>query len=173
MLVDPAVDGAVRGTLVRMGWSEQDLGDGLQEVRLRAVRAFARGLKPPETVAGMRALCVRIASNYTISLGRKEAVAEKHGDAGLCEDPDEHVPLVAVYEQRDPVDAARQLELAADLFRQGRMPEHGVDILEGVAAGCTYGEIGEDVGLTERAVEGRLRTMRRVFLAKIRERGMG
>ncbi len=39
------------------------------------------------------------------------------------------------------------------------MPEHGVDILEGVAAGCTYEQIASGLGITERAVEGRMGTM--------------
>ena len=53
------------------------------------------------------------------------------------------------------------------------MPEHGVDILEGVASGCDHTEIGEDLGITHRAVEGRLKTMRKLFQRRIAERGMG
>jgi DNA-directed RNA polymerase specialized sigma24 family protein len=53
------------------------------------------------------------------------------------------------------------------------MPEHGVEILEGVACACTYEEVGEDLDLTAGAVEGRMRTMRRRFKRRIVDRGMG
>jgi FixJ family two-component response regulator len=61
------------------------------------------------------------------------------------------------------VDAGRQLEVLAQLFREGRMPGHGVDILEGVASRCTHREIAEDLGITERTVERRLGVTRRTF----------
>jgi len=74
-----------------------------------------------------------------------------------CGDPDAYTPLEYGAEQRDAVDARRQLDVLAQLFRQ--MPEHGLDILEGIAGGCSMKEIAGDLGITERAVEGRLGTM--------------
>ncbi len=63
---------------------------------------------------------------------RRAAVRKGHLTE-RCE-PDEHTPLECGVEQRDPVDAGRQLEVLAQIFRERRMPEHGVDILEGVAS---------------------------------------
>jgi FixJ family two-component response regulator len=60
----------------------------------------------------------------------------------------------------------------AQLFREGRMPEHGVDILEGVASSCTHEEIAEDLGITDRAVEWHLGVMRRTFRARMAKLGM-
>jgi DNA-binding NarL/FixJ family response regulator len=76
------------------------------------------------------------------------------------------------YELRDGLQEVRlrALEVAAELFREGKMPEHGVDILEGVACRCSHEEIGADLGISDRTVEGRLKTMRRVFKRKNRTR---
>ena len=172
LLIDPAVDNAVCGALWVHGWLDCELPDGLQEVRYRAIRAFRMRLKPPETVQEMKALCARIARNYAVDCLRRETKRKKDGYAGLCEDPDEYVPLNLSYEQRDPVDAARELEVAAELFRQGRMPEHGVDILEGIACEQTYEEVAEPLGISSHAVHGRLKTMRKLFRKQIARRGM-
>ena len=130
-------------------------------------------IRPPIS-KGMKALCATIAHRYAVDRLRHQEVADEvQGQLGDEEEPDDHELPRPSGEARDPVDAARQLEEAAQLFREGRMPEHGADILEGVASGCDHGEIGEDLGITPRAVEGRLRTMRRVFARRIAERGMG
>ena len=163
LLVDPSVDAAVCGTLAKMGWPQQDLCNGLQEVRFLVIRAFRRGKPPPPTVGEMTAYCVVIARNYAIKVYKKEASATDRGDAGLCEDPDEYACAFSEQEQRDPVDAQRQLELVADLFRQGKMPEHGLDILEGIASGCGYQEVADSVGISSFAVQSRLKAMRRRF----------
>jgi hypothetical protein len=73
---------------------------------------------------------------------------------------------------RDPVDAGKQLEVAAQLFRDGRMPEHGVDILEAVAAGCTYKRIAHELGITEDLAKWRMREMHRIFRTRIAKLGM-
>jgi DNA-directed RNA polymerase specialized sigma24 family protein len=70
------------------------------------------------------------------------------------------------------VDAGRQLEVAADLFRKGRMPELGVDILDAVAAEYSYQKVAEELGLTASTVRGRVRAMRNRFREAIVERGM-
>jgi hypothetical protein len=51
--------------------------------------------------------------------------------------PEEQVPLRSSGARRDPVDAGRQLEVLAQLFREKAMPPDGVDILEGLASRCT------------------------------------
>jgi DNA-directed RNA polymerase specialized sigma24 family protein len=133
ILVDEKVDRAVYGMLVVNGWPESGKEDGLGEVRLRAVRAFHRGVVPPATVDEMKAFCAKIGRDLAIDRARKKRL-ERKWCAGPCEDPDEYASLQPSGEQRDPVDAGRQLEVAAELFREGRMPEHGADILEGVAS---------------------------------------
>lgn len=173
-LADRRVDHAVLRALRVHGWHHQDREDGLGEVRLRAVACFNRGLPPPATVGGMTALCAKIARDYAIDVLRRKDSEERDGDhAGLCEDPDAFVPVEPSGPQRDPVDAARQLEVAAGLFREGRMPDGGVEILEGIASGCTYEEVAKDLGISSGAVQGRLKTMRRQFNARIAERAMG
>jgi hypothetical protein len=86
------------------------------------------------------------------------------------------------YELRDGLQEVRLRALewfvyreppAAGLFREGRMPEHGVDIPEGAASACTHGEIAQELGISDRTVEGRLKTMRKAFRQRIEERGMG
>ena len=172
LLTDPAVDNAVCGALWVHGWLDCELPDGLQEVRYRAIRAFRMRLKPPSTVQEMKALCARIARNYAVDCLRRETSRKTDGYAGLCGDPDEYVPLHRSYEQRDPVDAARELEVAEELIRQGRMPEHGVDILEGIACEQTYEEVAEPLGISSFAVQRRLKTMRKLFRKQIARQGM-
>jgi hypothetical protein len=114
-----------------------------------------------------------IAERYAVSLLRKKKVRERYeAELGDDEDADDHELRTPSGEQRDPVDAGRQLEVAAELFREGRMPEHGVDILEGVACDCTYKEVGDDLKLSARAVEGRIGTMRQLFKQRIVQRRM-
>ncbi len=172
LLTDPEVDGGVCGTFVKMGWLQQDLCDGLQEVRFRAVQAFSKGKTPPGNVDEMKAFCARIARNYVIDLWRKQEDAEEHGDAGLCEDPDEFFPLPGTQEERDPVDAKRQLAVAKSLFDRGLMPSRGQSILEGVAFEIPYRKLGRELQLTSKTVKWRLKTMRDLFRAELEKLGM-
>jgi DNA-directed RNA polymerase specialized sigma24 family protein len=118
----------------------------------------------------MKALCAKIARDHAIDLLRK-ADKRRRDFVGRC-DPDEYTPLEYGAKQRDPVDAGRQLEVLAQLFRERRMRRDGVDILEGVASRCTHQEIAEDLGITDQAVKGRLGTMRRVFRARMARLGL-
>jgi DNA-directed RNA polymerase specialized sigma24 family protein len=111
-----------------------------------------------------------IARNHAIDLLRS---AEKNARdlVGRC-DADEYTRLEYGAEQRDPVDAGRPLEVLAQLFREGRMPQDGVDILEGVASRCTQEEIAQDLGITVDAVDRRMRTMRKAFRLRMARLGM-
>jgi len=173
LLTHPEVDRAVCGTFVKMGWLQQDLCDGLQEVRCRAIGAFHDDLIPPPTVGEMKAFCARIARNYVIDLWRAQAKAEDHGDAGLCEDADEFFPLPGDGEERDPVDAKRELAVARSLFERGKMPPRGEDILEGVAWEIDYEELGKELRLSAETVEERMDQIRAIFRMEIAARGMG
>jgi DNA-directed RNA polymerase specialized sigma24 family protein len=163
----------VRFVLKMNGYPKNELRDGLQEVRLRALSWFVSH-QPPADLRGMKALCAKLAERYAIDRLRRKAVSAKYqGALGEDEEPDDYELPTPSGEQRDPVDDGRQLEVAAELFREGRMPEHGVDILEGVACRCRYGKVAKPLGITARAVEGRLKTMRKLFRQRIEERGMG
>ena len=172
MLVDRELEKLVQYVLRRHGYPAYELRDGLQEVRLRALEWFVHH-EPPGDLEGMKALCASIAKRHAIDCLRRKEGREARGHVGLCDDADEHELPRPSGSQRDPVDAGRQLEVAAGLFREGKMPEHGVDILEGVACACEYEEIGQDLGITADTVRGRLRTMRRAFRRRIEEHGMG
>lgn len=148
------------------GMPQHELEDGMQEVFVRALRTLRKeSARVPADLRAMKAFCADVARKYAISVLRMNTRRERLGHVGICEkDADEYTPLeYGAPVQRDPVDAGRQLEVLAQLFREGRMPERGVDILEGVASGCTYREIGEDLGITDRAVEGRMGTMHEKF----------
>ena len=174
ILMAPKVTNAVLRAFMTRGWRRrQDLEDLLGEVRLGAVKAFHRGVRPPDSIDEMCCFCVKIARNNAASVRRKEAVARKNGHVGLCEEPDEELPLEDRWEGRDPVDAQRQLEVAAELFRQGRMPEHGVEILYDTAVETRFTVMGADLGISGRAVRGRMNTMRKAFKEEIEKRGMG
>lgn len=170
-LPHPEVARGICGVLVAYGYAQNDLQDGLQDVYLKALRAFRR-IAPPADLPGMRALCRKMARDMAVDRLRK-AQRRERDFVGLCEDPDEFTPLeYGAPEQRDPVDAARQLEVLAQLFRQGLMPEHGVDILEGIASRCTMKEIGDELGITDRAVEGRVGTMRDLYRHRMARLGL-
>jgi len=51
-------------------------------------------------------------------------------------------------------------------FDAGEMPEKGDEILDCVQAGMKYPEIAAELGITERAVRGRLERMRELFKAR-------
>jgi DNA-directed RNA polymerase specialized sigma24 family protein len=165
LLVDPAVVAVIRRTLRKLGVRRQDLEDGVAEVQTRALECL-QGQERPVDVAGWQALCVTIAQNWRLNEKDKERRRAKH-DEGPCEDPDERTPLHYGAPARDPIDTQRLLEVLAGLFRAGEMPEDGVDILDCVQAGMKYEEIGEELGISPEAVRGRLRRMRKKFLAKI------
>ncbi len=177
-LPHPETARAICGALAMTGMPYQELEDGMQDVFVRALKAFRRTVPPPAqvpaTLEEMKNFCAAIAKNHVKNKHRDAARRRKLGYVGTCErDADEYTPLeYGAPQQRDPVDARRQLEAAAQLFREGRMPEHGVDILEGVAAGCTYKQIGSDLGITDRAVEGRMGTTRDAYrkrMARLRK----
>jgi len=171
-LPHPAVARCICRILSAQGIPKCDIEDALQDVYVKALAAFRKGKPVPVDLRGMKNLCAAIARNYVIDKLREAAQRERDGYAGLCEDADEFTPLEYGAERGDPVDARRQLDVLVQLFREGRMPEHGVDILEGVAAGCSYNEIGMDLGITERAVEGRVGTMRDLFRARMARLGL-
>jgi DNA-directed RNA polymerase specialized sigma24 family protein len=172
LLAHPEVAKAICGTLRATGTRKHDVQDGLQEVYARALRFFR--LKPaaaPTELANMKSFCAQVARNYALDQYRKwkrrKTDLEAHCDRaeyGVVERPS--VP------RRDPVDAGRQLEVLAELFREGRMPEHGVDILEGVACGCTFKQVAEAVGINEELAKWRMREMKRIYRSRMAKLGL-
>ena len=165
-LLHRETDNAICGTLVVHGWEEQDLQDGLQEVRLRTIRRFAQGTPPPGTLDEMKAFCAKIARDYAVDCLRKKKFRDRY-DVGLCEFPDDYSPLSPAFEERDPVDASRQLDIVKQLFAEAVMPDNGWEILLDVASEATYPEIAEDLELTVDTVRGRMRKMRKLFKARL------
>jgi DNA-directed RNA polymerase specialized sigma24 family protein len=156
-------------TLLRYGWSRQDVQDGLQDVYVKALESFQHKA-PPETLERMMALCSVIAKNHAID-AKREAAARRADLAAPCKRADYGLVEREVV-PRDSIDAGKQLEVLADLFREGEMPRDGVDILEGVACGRTYEEIAQDLAITKDSAEARMRQMKKVYRRRMVELGM-
>ena len=167
--VHPEFVNAITGALVRHGRRGQQLEDDVPEVQMRTIEAARQG-PMPKTLAEWKALGGTIAKRYAID-ERRDAKARAQHNVGLCEDPDEHGPLVRA-SARDPIDTKRYLAVLKELFDSGQMPEMGGEILWGVAEEVTQREIAEETGLTEGQVEYRLKRMRKLFAARIAELGM-
>ena len=118
----------------------------------------------------MMALCSVIAKNHALDQLRK-AKTQKEDREAKCK-REEYGWVERERVTRDPVDTERQLEVLADLFREGRMPERGVDILHGLMLGCTFGRIAEAIGISEELAKWRMREMKRIFRERLEELGM-
>jgi len=165
----PEVAAALKGTLHKYGRRPQELEDDVPEVLARAIESARRGPMPRD-LAAWKALATTIAPRYAIDAQRARLVRRRLG-AEVGEDP-ERCWLPELATRRDPVDTQRFLAVLREMFQAGRMPEMGGEILWGVAEGVSQKEIGEETGLTERQVEGRLLKMRRVFRARLEQLGM-
>jgi DNA-directed RNA polymerase specialized sigma24 family protein len=172
LLVHPEVANTICGTLWATGIRKHDVQDGLQEVYVRALRFFrAKPAAAPTELANMKSFCAHVARNYALDQYRKwkrrktdlEAPCDR-AEYGVVERPS--------VSRRDPVDAGKQLEVLAELFREGRMPEHGVDILEGVACGCTFKQVAETVGINEELAKWRMREMKRIYRSRMAKLGL-
>ena len=172
MLVDPDNADLICATLLQNGYRKQDVQDGLHDVYVKALAAFRREKAPaaPADLEEMKAYCAKIAVRVAIDAKRKRAARQRDLVAGC--DPDEIEPLGQRAVQRDPVDAGRQLEVLAQLFREGRMPEGGVDILEAVACNCPQEEIAQELGIEPNLVKWRLHVMRKVFRRRMEKLGL-
>jgi DNA-directed RNA polymerase specialized sigma24 family protein len=171
-LPHPEVARAICGALLANGVGRHDLEDRLQDVYVKALDAFREG----SAVAGpdlraMKAFCATVARNLAIDLLR-EAEKRKRDLAAPC--PRDEYGLVEpeFTEPHERVDAARQLDVLAVLFREGRMPRDGVAILEGVAAGCSHATIAQDLGISKDLVAWRMREMRRICRQRMAKLGL-
>jgi len=173
-LADAGVEKIICKTLRVHGTPAQDIEDARQDVYVKvlvALKQLALQQKAaPADLEELKALCVQVAHRHAISALRKAAVRARD-IAAECE-PDELAPLTPHAAQRDPVDAGRQLEVLAQLFRDGKMPPGGVDILEGVASRCTHEEIALDLDIEEHLVKSRLFQMRKVYRRRLEQLGL-
>jgi RNA polymerase sigma factor (sigma-70 family) len=156
-------------TLLRHGWPRQDVEDGLQDVYVKALESFQRKA-PPDTLERMMAFCAEIAKNLAIDRIRK-AKTQKADLEAKCKRKDygwiEREPA-----KHDSVDAGKQLEVLADLFREGEMPPHGIDILEGFASGLSYAKIARGLGISADLAEWRLREMKEIYRERLAKLGL-
>jgi DNA-directed RNA polymerase specialized sigma24 family protein len=159
-LTDTGVVKVITKMLWGQGVPEGDIEDARQDVYAKALKAIRRGRAPAETEE-MKNFCVKIAEDYAIDLLRKADVRAMVLVAG-CR-PEELAPLRSSGAQRDPVDAGRQLEVLAQLFRERKMPADGVDILEGAACRCTWEEVAKPLGISEDLAETRYRRMKDTY----------
>ena len=155
-LIDTGVAKVITKMLWGQGVPDGDIEDARQDVYAKALVAIRRGRAPVETEE-MKNFCVKIAEEHAIDLLRKADVRARDLVEG-CR-VEELAPLRSSGAQRDPVDAGRQLEVLAQLFREKKMPADGVDILEGVACRCTWAEIAEPLKLNVEQARGRYRRM--------------
>lgn len=164
-LPHPETARTICAVLYANGLPQQELQDGMQDVFIRVLTACKRGARVPADLREMKAFCAAVAKRYAEATRRRDANRRRLGDAGICEkDADEFTqPECGVPEEREAVDAERrmdrQLEALADLFREGRMPEHALQILEGLASNRPRKKIAADLGISDHAVQGRMKTM--------------
>jgi len=154
------------------GTPRNELQDTMQDVYLKVLTAFRKkGALVPADLRAMKAYCATVAKNHAIDTLRTAAGPEEVF-VDTCENPDEFTPLEYGAQRRDPVDARRQLEVLAQLFREGRMPKDGVDILEGVAFRCSYPKIARELRIDKELARWRMREMTRIFRARMAKLGM-
>lgn len=171
-LPHPEVARAICGALRANGVSRCDVEDRLQDVYVKVLTAFREGgAVPPPDLRAMKAYCATAAKNLAIDLIR-EAEKRKRDLAEPCERDEYGMGEPDCAEPHDRVDAGRQVEILASLFREGRMPRDGVFILEGVAKGRSYAEIANDLKIAGELVRWRMREMRRICLERMEELGM-
>jgi DNA-directed RNA polymerase specialized sigma24 family protein len=169
ILADPKVVRAITVTLLHFGMKRQELEDGIAEVQMRTIDYLTD--KPlPEGMEEWTALCATIAKNWRLNEKEKEKTQKKY-DAGLCEEPDAHLPLPTEV-RRDGVDAGRMLRVLEAQFEAGEMPPRGDEILDCVQAGMTSEEIGAELGLSAQTVRNRLLTIRKRFAKRLAMLGL-
>jgi DNA-directed RNA polymerase specialized sigma24 family protein len=171
-LPHPEVARAICGALRANGVRRCDVEDRLQDVYVKVLAAFREGgAVPPPDLRAMKAYCATAAKNLVIDLAR-EAEKRKRDLAEPCERDDYGIGDPDSAEPHDRVDALRQVEVLASLFREKQMPRDGVFILEGVAKGRTYAEIARDLKLASELVRWRMREMRRICHERMATLGM-
>jgi len=171
LLAHREVTRAIEGTLLQHGMARQELPDGVAQVQMRALGALQNKPRPAD-LGGWKALCCTIAERLVLKDRKRDAKRSLYHE-GLSDEADEHSAIArSPGKVEDPVDLARQRKVLEGQFEAGDMPEHGDAILDAVAAGESYKDIGAELGLTEAQVRRRLARTRKLFKAKIASLGM-
>jgi len=170
MIHHPEVVRPIKTTLRSFGMKKQDLEDGVAEVQTRTLE-YLRGKALPIEREEWVALCVTITRRWRLD-EKKKAKTDKKYCEGLCEEPDQRIGIEPDAEARELADVRRKLEELREQFDAGEMPEKGDEILDCVQAGMKYTAIAADLGITERAVRGRLERMRELFEARLGRLGI-
>jgi RNA polymerase sigma factor (sigma-70 family) len=171
MLADREVVHYVIGTLRRYHVERQDLADAIGEVQVATLEAARRG-RMPASREEWKALATTIAARQQMDRLRDEEVSGKYDEGLVVEDADAYEKPTLHWEQRDPVDTKRYLEVLKGLFDSGQMPEDGAEILWGEAEGVPQKETAEELGISETTVSNRLSRMRATFYRRLAELGM-
>jgi DNA-directed RNA polymerase specialized sigma24 family protein len=170
LVAHPKVVQCIRAALRRYRIAQQDMDDAIAEVQAESIEA-ARTRRTPLSLRQWKALATTIAAHWALDRLREAKVRSKY-DVGLCDDADAYLRPTLRWEHRDPVDTKRHLAVLKDLFESGQMPEHGEEILQGVADEVPHEEIAADIGVSTTVVHNRLSRMRSTFRARLAALGM-
>jgi DNA-directed RNA polymerase specialized sigma24 family protein len=170
LVAHPKVVESIRATLRRYRIAQQDMGDAIAEVQAESIEA-ARTRRTSRSLAQWKTLAMTIAGHWALDRRREAKVRSKY-DAGLCDDADAYPPPTLHWEQRDPGDTRRYLAVLKDLFDSGQMPEHGEEILHGVADEVPREDIAAEIGVSTTVVRNRLYRMRSTFRARLAALGI-
>lgn len=169
--LDSAFQRQLRRVLLRRRIPFEWIDDAVGEVIVRTLEGVADRAQPPGDDGQWHALATTIAVNFAKDERKKARRRSKLGYVGTCEDADVFEPLVHDA-WRHWLDAKKLALMLADLFACGRMPEHGWHILEAVVCDEDAKTIAQELELTESAVRGRLKRMRKKFCELVEEQGL-
>jgi DNA-directed RNA polymerase specialized sigma24 family protein len=156
-LVAPEVREAIGMVLRRRGVPAVDSEDLTQDVIERALRTA----RPPESQGECVLLVRKIAKDLAIDTFKSARARGKY-NAGPYENPDE-APARApsAGEQRDPIDAARQLDVVEEQIRVGNITARQASILASSALDMPHAEIASELKLAPQTVRNELGAARR------------
>jgi hypothetical protein len=169
IVTHPEVVEVITFTLRRGGIPQDDLPDAVADVQVGFLEVLDEG-NVPEDLRGAKGLAFTLAERYAVGTLRKKCVRRRR-NVGLCEDPDSFTPLES-FNRRDPIDVKRLLGVANELFREGKMPEGGLELLDASAAKTPRAEIAKELGISESAARDRLAKVRRLFKARLAAMGI-
>jgi DNA-directed RNA polymerase specialized sigma24 family protein len=170
LVAHPKVVRSIRAALRRCRVAPHDMDDAIAEVQCESIEA-ARTRGTPRSLAQWTALANTIAVHRALDRLR-EAKARSKYDVALRDDADVFVRTTLREGHADPIDTKTYLAVLKDLFDSGQMPEHGEEILQGVADEVPQEEIAAEIGVTTTVVRNRLYRMRSTFRARLAALGM-
>jgi DNA-directed RNA polymerase specialized sigma24 family protein len=170
LVAHPDVVRSIRAVLWRHRVARQDMDDAIADVQTECIAA-ARTRAAARNLAQWKALGTTVAVHWALDRRRDAKVRSKY-DVGFCDDADVYSRPTLHWEHVDPVDRKKYLAVLKDLFESGQMPEHGEEILEGVADEVPREEIAEEIGVSPTVVRNRLYRMRATFRARLAALGM-